>query len=317
MKFFKHVLMNTAGDGGAGGGSAAGAVGGGAAAGAASAGSASVGANGGNPSTSGGSVSAGAGAGTGATSVDWTSGLNEDFKGFVQNKGWKDPTQVVDSYRNLEKLLGAPQDQVIKLPKEDDAAGWEAVMNRLGRPATPDAYKLPVPEGDKGEFAKWASDVFHKAGLSEKQGKAIAEAWNAQTLNMQSGAKEAYTAKVTQEQTALKKEWGAAHDQNMAVAQRAAREFGADPKMIDAIEGAIGLAATMKFFQNLGSRMGESSFVIGSQNGGNGPMTPAQAKSQITALKSDPGFVSKYVSGDAESRAKMQRLHEFAYPEQP
>lgn len=312
MKFFKHVLMNTAGDGGAGGGSAAGAVGGGAAGAGAASGAGTSGASGAAGTSSGG----GAPAGAAAASVDWTSGLNEDFKGFVQNKGWKDPTQVVDSYRNLEKLLGAPQDQVIKLPKEDDAAGWEAVMNRLGRPATPDAYKLPVPEGDKGEFAKWASDVFHKAGLSEKQGKAIAEAWNAQTLNMQSGAKEAYTAKVTQEQAALKKEWGAAHDQNMAMAQRAAREFGADPKMIDAIEGSIGLAATMKFFQNLGSRMGESSFVIGSQNGGNGPMTPAQAKSQITALKSDPGFVSKYVSGDAEARAKMQRLHEFAYPEE-
>ena len=304
--FIRHVLRNAD----------AGAVSGGASAGASAGAMAGVAAGG---TTTGTAAPASAGTAQAATTpTDWTTSFNDDSKGFVQNKGWKDPAQVVDSYRNLEKLLGAPQDQVIRLPKEDDAAGWDSVMTRLGRPATPDGYKLEVPkEGGDPAFAKWASEQFHKQGLNEKQGKALAEGWNQRLMESQAAQKEAYTAKVTQEQAALKKEWGAAHDQNQAIAQRAVREFGVDAKAIDAMESAIGLQATVKFFHSIGSRMGEAAFVGGNgrSGDGNGPMTPAQANSQINALRQDPGFVQKYVAGDAQARAKMEQLHRFAYPD--
>ena len=37
-----------------------------------------------------------------SSNVDWTTGLNEDTRGFVQNRGFKDPGMVLDSYRNME-----------------------------------------------------------------------------------------------------------------------------------------------------------------------------------------------------------------------
>ena len=309
MNFFRHVLMEEAGGGNAGGGSAG-------------AGAAGALAGGNAGGTAGGSVpgvpASGNAGNSGGTPppTDWTGSLNDDFKGFVQNKGWKDPSQVVDSYRNLEKLLGLPQDQVIKLPKEDDAAGWDAVMTRLGRPASPDGYKLEVPkEGGDPAMAKWASEQFHKAGLTEKQGKAMVESWNARNAETAATQKADYLAKCDQEAKALRKEWGAAHEQNLSIAQRACREFGVEAKVIDAMESAVGTAATMKFFHNLGSKIGESSFTIGNPVGGNGVMTPAQAKAEIARLGSDPGFVRKYGQGDADSVAKMNRLHIMANPD--
>ena len=73
-----------------------------------------------------------------AAPADWTAGLPEEMKGYVQNKGFKDPSAVVESYRNFEKLMGVPQDRMIKLPeKAEDKAAWDSIYNRLGRPEKP------------------------------------------------------------------------------------------------------------------------------------------------------------------------------------
>lgn len=304
-----------AGAGNAGTGS--GVAGGGSAAAGAGAGAAGTGpgASTGNPAGAAGTPPASAGGHS--APPDWTTGFNDDHKGFVGNKGWKNPSEVVDSYRNLEKLVGAPQDQILKLPKSDaEAAEWEPVYNRLGRPATPDAYKLEVPKDGNPEFAKWASEQFHKEGLSEKQGQNIVKKWNEYMANTGRSTKEAYSAKIQGEQVALKKEWGAAYDQNIAVAQRAAREFGVDPKVISSIESSAGFNGTMKLFQAIGSKLGDANFHGGNGgNAGGGALTPAQARDQIKALKGDPGFAAKYIAGDHGARQKMENLHKFAYPD--
>jgi hypothetical protein len=40
-------------------------------------------------------------------------------------------------------------------------------------------YKIPLPEGDTGEFAKVIAPIFHEAGLSQGQVQKIAEKHNA------------------------------------------------------------------------------------------------------------------------------------------
>jgi hypothetical protein len=278
----------------------------------------SIGATAGGNTATTNTGSGGTGSSASSVTTDWTTGLNDDFKGFVQNKGWKDTSQVVESYRNLEKLVGAPADQIIKLAKEDDAAGWESIYSRLGRPANADGYKLETPkEGGNPEFTKWAANEFHKVGLNEKQAKGIVDSWNKYTQDQGKVGQEKYAAKLGEEQNALKKEWGAAHDQNIAAAKRAAREFGVDPTVIDGLEKTIGFAATMKHFQAIGAKLGESSFVGGNGNSssGNGPMTPVQAMEQIKTMRADPGFVKRYIAGDVEARSKMEQLHKYAYPD--
>lgn len=249
---------------------------------------------------------------------DWHGSFTDEHRGFVQNKGWKDGNEVVNSYRNLEKLVGAPADQVIKLPAADDVQGWDSVHSRLGRPATPEGYKFGTPkEGQNADFTKWAANEFHKNGLTEKQGKAIAESWNQQFVQAADSQKAAYAERVTTETASLKKEWGAAYDQNINVAKRAAREFGVEPKVIDAIESSAGLAATMKLFNSIGAKMGDANYVSGNAAGGrsDGPMTPQQAQDQIKVLRGDTDFVKKYIAGDAQSKMKMEMLHKYAHPD--
>lgn len=253
-----------------------------------------------------------------AATGDWTTGLNDDMKGYVQNKGFKDPAMVLDSYRNLEKLMGV-RERLVKLPeKDDDAEGWNQVYERLGRPKEAKEYELKGPEGASDEkFIEWARGTFHELGLSKKQAEALTGKWNERVKGMLGESNQNYERQLAEQETALKKEWGAAYDQNINVAKHAAKAFGLDGATIDKLETAMGYSGVMKFMHTLGGKVGEASFVDGgSRNPGFGnALSPEAAKSRIQSLKADPGFIRKYTSGDADARAEMDRLHSMAYAE--
>lgn len=250
-----------------------------------------------------------------AAPADWTSGLNDDFKGYVQNKGFKDPTAVLDSYRNLEKLMGAPKERLLKLPeKMDDEAAMMDIFNKLGRPEKAEDYNLPVPQGMDDSFAKWAKESFHKMGLTKTQAEKFGANWNEYVMGQSQARQDAFKAKAAGEVDALKKEWGMAHEKNVNVAKNAARAFGVDEATIEKLEATMGFAPLMKFMHGIGSKLGESNFVAGNGNGGFGALSPQAAIDQISALRGDADFVKKYTSGDVEAKAKMEHLHKMAYP---
>lgn len=248
-----------------------------------------------------------------AASSDWTSGFDADTKGYIQNKGFKDPGSVIESYRNFEKLMGAPKERILKVPeKAEDVEGWNGIYQKLGRPEKPEGYKFEMKDQ---EFGKWAQGTFHELGLSESQAAKLVGKWNEYANGVSTKQQESYANKISQEGEALKKEWGAAYDQNIAQAKRAVQGLGLDGEKIDALEKVMGFAGVMKFVHSLGTKLGEDSFVSGdSKSGGFGAMTPEAAMNRINAIKADKSFVEKYLAGDLAARQEMERLHKFAYP---
>ena len=253
-----------------------------------------------------------------APAPNWLEGADEVTVGYVQNKGWEKPTQVLESYRNLEKLMGADRaGNTVILPKPD--ASPEEVgkfFDRLGRPADAAGYKIAVPEGGDPEFAKTAGSWFHELGLTAKQGEALAAKWNEYAGSVQTQHQTQTQQQIQADELALRTEWGAAHTQNLAAAQAAARGLGMDEATINKLEASLGYKGTMELFHKIGSKMGESEFVSGNKTEKFGSaMTPGQAQAQIRTLMADKNYVARYLSKDASAVAEMQRLHEFAYPE--
>lgn len=266
------------------------------------------------------------GSGAGPVSVpanaptDWTSTLPEAQRMYVQNKGFKDAAAVLDSYKSLETLMGTPKERLLRLPDKPDAPEWGEVYERLGRPKNADEYKFATPQGVEAnkEFTSWAQKQFHELGLTRAQGETLAQRWN----EYASGDSQKLAAeKVTQiktEETALKREWGAAYEQQTKTAFKAAQTFGLGQAEVTKLESALGYSATMKFLASVGSKLGEDSFITGEQSGGfNGALTPERALAEIEELKKDKEFVRKYNAGDRDSFKKMTRLHQFAHPELP
>ena len=249
--------------------------------------------------------------------IPWLPGADDVTVGYTQNKGWTEPSQLLDSYRNLEKLMGADKaGNAVVLPKPDATPQeLDAFYNRLGRPATPEGYKIPVPEGMPKEFAAAAAKWFHEAGIPQKAGEDIAAKWNAHIAAETASYQTQLQAKTQQETQDLKSSWGAAHDQNLTIAQTAARGLGVAKETIDALEMTMGYKATMEFFHKIGSKIGEPDFATGGTTERFGAaLTPGQALAKIAELKGDKNFVSRYVSGDASARAEMEKLHAFAFP---
>lgn len=242
----------------------------------------------------------------------WDKIEDSELKGYVQNKGWKDPTELATGYKNLEKLLGGEK---LPLPKgAEDADGWNRVYDALGRPKSAEEYKLPVPEGDSGEFAKAAASKFHELGISAQQAEKLAAWYNEMGANAQQQLTQQSTQKIEADLGALKQEWGQAWDENINLGQRAAREFGLDQAKLTAIENAMGTKDMLQFMARIGRGLTEHSFEGGKSTQSFG-MTPEAARQRIGELRSDTDWSTKYMSGNAEAQKELQRLMQIAYPE--
>ena len=190
-----------------------------------------------------------------APPADWTAGLDADAKTYLETKGFKSPAEALTALRGYEP------------------------------PATADAYEIPVPEGESPDFAKAVAPLFHKAGLSATQAKALAEGWN----EMQSGQKAAAAqaeadaataaeAAAKREDATLQAEWGKDYAANKEHARRAAMQFlpgdeAAKTAFIGEIEKKFGFAATMKMWAAIGQGLGEHT----AKGLGSAPALPAKS----------------------------------------
>jgi hypothetical protein len=259
---------------------------------------------------------------TGAGTFDWkTAGVNDEGLVLVGDRQWKNPGDLVTSYRHLEKLSGVPPERLLKIPTEKDGPdAWKPIFQKLGMPETSDKYVVPVPEGDKGDFAKVARDWFHGANMTQSQVTKVAEQWNAFQAAQAKSQQEALDTRNLSDVTALKSAWGADYDTNSRLVDQAADAFGMDEAILDALKQAAGPKKAMEFLHAIGSKLGvEDTSVPGiTSRGTSTAMTPEMAKSEMDRLKQDKTFAQLFTSHDPQqkmdARNTMNRLAQLAYP---
>lgn len=242
---------------------------------------------------------------------------------YINNKGWKSPADVMNSYRNAEKVIGKDPSTLLTMPRPDDPAGFRSVMQKLGLPETPDKYEFAAPpDGMKPDdgYLTWARSTFHELGLTAGQVKALSGKHNEYVAGILAQQQKDYELSVTSDKAALLSEWGGGHERMMASAKHAASTLGFTPEMIDAMEKSVGYAGTYKFFADLGKKMGESKFIVGGDKPGfEGQMTPAEAKAELDSMKLDPNvkaaLFDKTHPGHKAAVEKQQRLYKICYPE--
>ncbi|RJO61602.1 MAG: hypothetical protein C4542_06065 [Dehalococcoidia bacterium] len=242
-----------------------------------------------------------------APATDWSAGLDPDTGAYTKNKGWKAPSDIITSYRNLEKVIGADRaGRTVVLPGKDaKPEELEALYNRLGRPASPDKYSISA-EGDDGGFTEWARGTFHKSGLTDVQAKSLAGEYQAYAKQVSERRAAEMADKMAAEHESLKKEWGAKYEHNVGVAKRAAAAFGVPPEVLDTLQQAIGFAGVMKFMATVGAKMGEDTFEEGGDKGGGfGLLSPAEAKAELDRLMSDKDFKTAWLDKNHPRHAEM------------
>lgn len=269
------------------------------------------GASGGNTAGTGGA--AGAGGGNEPAAGDWTASLSPDLKGYVQTKGFKDTTAVLESYRNFEKMQGVPQDRLLKLPESMDSDEGRAILQRLGLPKEAKEYGLKPLQGKEADQPMYdkLSESFHKAGLTRTMAEKLMNDMISQRDTEMKTRADQGAIDQKNANDSLVKEWGAAYEQNKQIANQAATTLGLTQEQATALGQAMGPAAAMKLLHKLGTATGEHNFV-GGNGGGNGIMTPQAAQSKITELISDKGFYQRLVARDVDAVKQWDGLHKMA-----
>lgn len=240
--------------------------------------------------------------------TSWTEGLTDEQKGLIEVKKFASPGDIIDSYRSLEKYLGAPKDKIIKIPDMKEEGARDEFYNKLGRPTKASEYELPFTEDADDSMKEKLSALLHKAGSSQDSAHTIIEGLNeiskANVEILEAKQKEALDG---QEQ-ALKKEWGTKYEENVAMSKKAATGLGIGDEQLKSLEAAMGVDGAMKFLHGIGSKISEGSFVQG------GKVSSKQsALEQMTQLKRDGAFMKKVIKGDYEAKIKWQRLQEEAF----
>jgi hypothetical protein len=215
----------------------------------------------------------------------------------------------VQGHRNLEKLLGADRaGRTIVLPKDDATpAEWSDFYSKLGRPGTPDDYKLPVPQGGDPAFAKAAAGWMHEAGIPLKAGQALAAKMNEHAAAQAAAEQQAITAALDAEQSGLKRDWGGEYDMRKELARRAAVGLGLDESSIETLETAVGFSKVMKALAKAGDLMREHG-AEGMGEMGSFGMTPEGAKARRTQLMADKDWRTKAMSAEWAELQKLDRI---------
>lgn len=246
-----------------------------------------------------------------------TTWYGDAHKDLVAAKGWPDVNAALESYKNLEKLTGMPDDvradRVLLKPK--DGATAEEIKefySKAGITAPKEIKDYGFTDEQLasnpvlGEAAKWAQETgIPKELLTPFIEKALAhdaagvKAWNEQS----------------------NREWGelqATHGDGFGDMQESARRFAQaneiDAETMNKIEFAIGTKKMFDIFSKAGKSMTEATPPNpGRAGGGQFAMTPAAARAKIDSLKSDAAFQSRLLSPNqmqrAEATAEWEALH--------
>jgi hypothetical protein len=200
---------------------------------------------------------------------------------------------------NLDKHFGVPEDQLVKLPGADDAAGRDALFARLGRPEKPDGYELPAAEGLPplpSEIEARARETFHKLGLSKEQAQALWQLQNEIGLNAQTEAAKALEVADAAAFASLKGDWGPQYDARIKAVQDYVSANA--PKELLGFLDQSGLATNPHLFRLVGDLVAKTSGPSslpgagagGGLQGGSGRFTPQEARGEINRLIGDQAF---------------------------
>jgi hypothetical protein len=158
--------------------------------------------------------------------VSWKNSISEQYRTNPNIEKFTEIDALAKSYINAVSMIGSDK---IPLPNKNATdEQWNEIYNKLGRPESPDKYKLelktdvaPVDENTIKGFAQNA----HKLGLNNKQAQGILEYYK-QTL--ESSAKDMQITMESAQANAaneLRKEWGKSYDENIQKAASIAKTY--------------------------------------------------------------------------------------------
>ena len=239
-----------------------------------------------------------------------TWGLSDESVGFLQTLNYKDANALVEGLKQTRSYVGVDKNDLVRIPKADKDGNRDLseVYKQLGRPDDAAGYGL----GEE-EFAKAAAQKLYDLGISKKQAESLMQFIADQDTANKKAEEDKWNDGVEKGIAALKKEWGAEYDANIAVAQQAVRDVasktGFTEEELNKIEKVLGTDKSTKLFYAIGAAQGG---VKNLQNYNAGQETPEIAKYKLNEMLRDKEVASLLAKKDHKTMTEIKRLTELS-----
>lgn len=240
--------------------------------------------------------------------ADWTSGFDDEMRGYIENKGFKEPTDLANGYRNLEKLRGVPAENLLQIPSDPtDREAMLPVYAKLGMPEQADQYTRVLGDDFNSDVYNSLTEQAHMLGLGDGQFQGL----------QQTFAEQAQAVMEQQEAQAVEQfdQWQSSNPDGFQAAARAMAEVGMNEEQVEGVLNGD-KTALYDFLAKVGARTGESTIVQGDDTSSGFNMSPAAAQAKIAELMADDTFMRQYTSPTKNVREvaikRMEKLQEIA-----
>ena len=256
----------------------------------------------------------------------WLNDVPQDLRGEKSLQQIPDiPTLAQNYLSQIRYNVGA-----IKMPTDKSTPEEiSTYLDKLGRPQSPDKYTrldtstlpegMEVHEDSINEFYKAA----HEAGLTNEQATKVMQWFHQDAIKDNEDEQALRKQQHADSESALKKEWGKAYNDKMALANTAFDALTTEAERKHFVQMKLNNDVNLvRFFARLGEKMHEDRSIDGSDSRQSFIMTPQEARNKITSIKADPKHPYNTIKGmgdpvaHAEAVEEMAKLVELAYPTQ-
>jgi hypothetical protein len=261
----------------------------------------------------------------------WRNRLDESIRGEKCLDGLYDVPTMVKNYVNAQKAIGK---KGVPLPTDKSTPEeWNTFYSAIGRPKDAKEYvfdkapDLPDEAWDSDAAEAFKQKAF-ELGLTTKQVAAIAEIENQRTAasvklvqeakGKEEETKAAEVAKQKDEaEKALKKEWGADYDHNLAFANAFVAKTTDESNKQDVLDVIGNNPKLIKWCCSWGKKTSESKSIDTSQFQ---KASPASLGDKIDQLRSTPGYMNGQLKSSdpikhREIHAEITKLYNDMNPE--
>jgi hypothetical protein len=255
------------------------------------------------------------------TTSDWRSALPEDLRDHQALQNITDVGTLAKTMIHAQSMVGAEKIAVPGRWATDE--DWDQVYTKLGRPDDATGYEFDTGEVEMDQdFVGNFREVAHKAGLSGRQAQTLADWYTslagehgpeAQQVNI-----EASKAEVEAE---LRKEYGNAFDDRLAIGDNLIDEFGADGLSELKLDSGVPLINHPAFIRTvinaahyIQENVAEDK-MIGDK--GSPAMTPAEADKEMQQLmrEGSPYWDARHPMHDSTVQ-EVHKLMQQKHPEE-
>ena len=245
-------------------------------------------------------------------------GIPEELRVDQTLKTTRNLSGLASQLVNAQKMIGKHADMVVVPNEKSTQSEWDEYHKAGGRPDTPDEYAFEHVEGIESdpELETVFKNLAHSEGLRPSTVQKLIEMDDNRTLMVAQAMNEAKIAEVAAAEEALKKQWGAAYDERLNLANRMIQENVSEdnkPALLDAIGNNPMVA---DFLANIAKKFVEHKIISAEVD----QPTPVEAHAAIEGLRNTPGYITGELANTSPARYKqitqeIAKLYQGLHPE--